>query len=104
MPKFKVSQTQVHRVDRIYTEEFDTDSQEQWDELKAKAEDMMDEDEFAELPDDPPEDLEIWLSVYRCIDGGEYSDLYDDWVTDRKGGYEIVWQVYDEEGNIVVEE
>lgn len=104
MPKFKVSQTQIHRVDRIFTVDFDTESKEQWDELKSKAQDLMDEDDFDELPDDPPEDLAIWLRVCQCIDSSEYSDDGEDWVSHRKGGYETYWEVSDEEGSIVASE
>jgi hypothetical protein len=103
VPKFKFIHTQVHRVDRIYSEEFDTDDQSQWDEVKAKAQDMMGADEFAALPDDAPDDIDIWLSVYSVIDPSELSDEEEDWVTDRKGGVESYFEVTDEDDNVVAE-
>ena len=103
MPTFKFIHTQVHRVDRIFFEEFDTDDQDQWDEVKAKAQGMMDSDEFSALPDEAPDDVAIWLRVYSFVDAIELADSEDDWVTDRKGGYESYFQVTDEDDNVLSE-
>lgn len=103
MPTFKFTHTQVHRVDLIFSEEFDTDDQDQWDEVKAKAQDKMDEGEFAALPEEAPDDVDIWLRVYSFVDTGELSDAEEDWVTDRKGGAESYFQVTDEDGNVLSE-
>lgn len=103
MPTFKFIHTQVHRVDLIFSEDFDSDDQDQWDEVKAKAQGMMDAEEFAALPDEAPDDVDIWLRVYSFVDTGEFSDAEEDWVTDRKGGSESYFQVTDEDGNVLSE-
>jgi hypothetical protein len=103
MPTFKFIHRQVHRVDLIFSEEFDTASQDDWDALLSMAASSMDEDEFAALPDDPPDDIDIWLKVYSFVDTGEFSDSEEDWVTVRKGGYESYILVTDEDGNVLSE-
>ena len=103
MPIFKFSHTQVHRVDLIFSEEFDTESQDEWEALKSKAKGGMDEDEFESLPDVAPEDVDVWLRVYSFVDSGEFSVREEDWVSDRKGGYESFFQVTDEDGNVLSE-
>ena len=103
MATFKFIHTQVHRVDQIFSEEFDTNDQDQWDEVKAKAQGMMDSDEFSALPDEAPDDIDIRLRVYSCVETLELSDAVDDWVTDRKGGYESYFQVTDEDDNVLSE-
>ena len=47
MSKLKFIHTQVHRVDRIFSEEFDTESQDDWDALLSSVESLMDEDKTA---------------------------------------------------------
>ena len=103
MPTFKFIHTQVHRVDQIFSEEFDTNDQDKWDEVKAKAQGMMDSDEFSALPVEAPDDVDIWLRVYSFVETLELSDAVDDWVTDRKGGYESYFQVTDEDDNVLSE-
>lgn len=103
MPTFKFIHTQVHRVDRIFSEEFDTESQDDWDALLSRAENLMDEDEFSALPEDAPDDIDVWLRVYSFVDTGEFAEAEEDWVTDRKGGYESYFQVTDEDGNVMSE-
>ena len=103
MPTFKFIRREVHRVDRIYSEEFETDDQDQWDEVKAKAQDMMDDGEFAALPDDAPDDINIWLRVYSVIDPSELTDAEEDWVTVGKGGFETYFEVTDEDDNVMAE-
>ena len=103
MPTFKFSHTQVHRVHWIFSEEFDTEGQDDWDVLKSKARDRMDEDEFESLPDVAPEDVDVWRRVYSFVEASELSDKEEDWVTDRKGDYESFFEVSDEDGNVLSE-
>ncbi len=103
MPTFKFTHTQVHRVDLIFSEEFDTASQDDWDALLSRAANSMEADEFAALPDAAPDDVDVWLRVYSFVDTGEFSESEEDWVTDRKGGYESYFQITDEDGNVLSE-
>ena len=102
LPAFKIKLVRTHRVDNIYSEELDMSSQTQWDEVKSKAKDMMDEDEFDQLPDSPPDDIAIWLSVYQWIDPLELKLHSQDWVSDRKGNFVDQWFITDFDDNIVL--
>ena len=45
MPKYTIKKTHIHRVLLEFTEDFDTSSQENWDQLKSRAQENMDDDE-----------------------------------------------------------
>ena len=106
MSNYKVIYTQIHRVDLIASEEFDITSEEQWNNLKERVKDcgLMEEEDFNELPDQPPSDINVWLNLYKNISQVEFGNLQEDWVSDRKGGYEVTYAITDDNGNVVLEE
>ena len=87
MPKFTIKKTQIHTVLLKFTEDFDTSSQENWDQLKSRAQENMDDDEYDELPKKPPKKIEAWLALYEHIDAIELENKSEEkWVTFKKGG------------------
>jgi hypothetical protein len=105
MPLYKITYTEYHRVSKEYSEEFDTSNVEQWDELKSRARDMMDDEAYSALPDLPPRDTDIWLELYKNISSNAYKcDAVEDWITDRKGGYDSEWIITDHRDTIVSED
>jgi hypothetical protein len=101
MPKFKAVRTEYHQVASIYTDTFDTKDEEKWEWLKNEAEFHMPRDEFDALPEDPPKDPEIWMTLYGYINSGEFSEQEDDWITVREGGYDVTEKLLDAKGKPV---
>ena len=103
MPKFIIKKTQIHRVLLEFTEDFDTSSQENWDQLKSRAQENMDDDEYDELPKKPPKKIEAWLALYGQIDAIELTNKSEDkGVTFEKGGYSEESEIIDSKGNVVL--
>ena len=103
MPKFTIKKTQIHRVLLEFTEDFDTSSQENWDQLKSRAQENMDDDEYDELPKKPPKKIEAWLALYEHIDAIEFENKSEEkWVTFEKGGYGEESEIIDSNGNVVL--
>jgi hypothetical protein len=99
MPKFKVVRKEYHQVVSIFTEEFDTKSQDQWDDLKDRAD--VDEDDY---PEKPPKDPAEWLELFVSAREIDPDSRYDDWVSERKGGYDVSFEVIDSKGKVILEE
>lgn len=104
MPKYRAVFTEYHRVLTIYTDEFNTSDKEKWEWLKSAAENQMDSDEFDALPAKPPKDPKVWFDLYRHVPEMEYAKQDDDWITVRKGGYDISRKLVDAKGNTIESE
>lgn len=104
MKKFKVSLIEHHWVDRYYEQEFDCSDQALWMRLKAVADYSWHDVDEAEFPESAPDDPVIWFKLIKICPGPELAETYDDWVSDRKGGYEINYLLEDSEGRTLAEE
>ena len=101
MPKFKVKQDLYHTVLLSYWEEFDTEDQDQWDQLLSRVEENNDEG-LDDFPEDAPSDPSVWFQLYQMLYHGEYYNCEDeDWISDRNGSTEQVYQLEDGEGNVI---
>jgi hypothetical protein len=101
MPKYKVVRTEYHQVASIYTDQFDTSDDEKWDELKKEAEFHMPRDEFEALPEDPPSDPQLWFDVYYHVNSGEFAEQEDDWISVRKGGFDVSNKLLNSKGKVI---
>ena len=105
MATYKVTQKLYQTVIQEFWEEFDTNDQEKWDVLRSYAEDQMDEDEFAEIPEKAPEDPSLWFQLYKHYEVLEYQNSEpDDWVSNRKGSTEYAYILEDSEGEVIQSE
>ena len=64
-------------------------------------EDEMDSDDFEALPKKSPKDPQIWFSLYHQLSEMEYGEKEDDWITLRKGGYDISRELLDAKGKVI---
>lgn len=101
MPKYKVTQTQIHRVDLVFTEEFDTNDANKWNELRDRVREKISDDDFNSLPSKPPKNVKLWLELYRHIDSSYYENATEKWVSHSRGGYPIEYSLSDDKGNII---
>lgn len=100
MAIYKVKQELTQTVIQTYWEEFDVDSQEQWESLKLRAE--VDDDEF---PEQAPSDPNQWFELYKKINCIEYGNKeIDDWISDRDGYTEYSFSLEDESGEVIASE
>lgn len=104
MPKFTAVFTEYHRVSVIFTDEFDTSDKDKWEWLKSAVESEMDAYDFDELPAKPPKDPKAWFALYQLLSETEYGDKEDDWVTVRKGGYDVSRELVDAKGKVLESE
>ena len=104
MPKYKAVYTEHHRVSSIHTDTFNTSDKDKWEWLKSMVEGQMDSDDFEALPEKPPKDPLAWFALYEHISGGDYEEQDDDWITVRKGGYDISRELLDAKGKIIASE
>ena len=104
MAIYKATQELTQTVVQTYWEEFDTESQEQWESLKSRVEDSgaeLDND----LPADAPSDPNIWFELYKQLYYAEYENQEeDDWVSDRKGFTEYSFSLEDADGEVIASE
>lgn len=104
MAIYKAKQELTQTVVQTYWEEFDTEDQVQWDELKARIEDSG-EDLDVDLPDLAPSDPNVWFELYKKLYYAEYANQdEDDWVSDRKGFTEYNFSLEDSDGEVIVSE
>ena len=97
MPKFKAKQKLVQTVIQLYWEEFDTESQEQWDSLRDRV-----EDDLSEFPEEAPSDPNIWFQLFQHLYYAEYENAEDDyWVSDIKGFTEYTYELVDSDDNVI---
>jgi len=101
MPKYKATYTEYHRVSVTFTDEFDTDDEDKWEWLKSSVKFEMDSDDFEALPKKSPKDPQIWFSLYHQLSEMEYGEKEDDWITLRKGGYDISRELLDAKGKVI---
>lgn len=93
----KIVKTEHHTVNSEFTYDIPDDeiidtfgSLERFQEILSHNGDGWDE-AVGEPPSDEENDL-----FFELIDGCDY-DRYDDWVTDRKGGYDVTYRLEDDE-------
>lgn len=104
MPIYTFKLIEHHQVDTIASDEFDTSDQEKWEWLKSSVSDKLGEDEVESLPEDAPSDPQIWFDLYRFLDRGEFAEIEDDWVSERKGGYDVSHTLTDTTGKRIISE
>lgn len=103
MAIYKAMQELTQTVIQTYWEEFDTESQEQWDSLKSRVADAG--EELDDLPEDVPSDPVVWFELYKKLYYAEYENQDDDdWVSDRKGFTEYSYSVEDADGEVIASE
>jgi hypothetical protein len=56
------------------------------------------------LPVKPPKDPKAWFALYQLLSETEYGDKEDDWVTVRKGGYDVSRELVDSKGKVLESE
>jgi hypothetical protein len=101
MATYKAVQELTQAVIQTYWEEFDTENQEQWDSLKARAQDCSGED-LSDFPEEAPSDPNIWFELFQKVYYLEYENQDDDdWVSDRKGTTEYVYELRDSDDNVI---
>ena len=104
MAIYKATQELTQTVIQTYWEEFDTDSQEQWDSLKSRLADAGEELDD-DLPEDAPSDPAVWFELYKKLYYAEYENQDDDdWVSDRKGFTEHSYFIEDADGEVIASE
>ena len=104
MPKYTAVFTEYHRVASIFTDEFDTSDKNKWELLKSLVSDHMDTEEFEALPLKPPKDPKVWFKLYQNLPESDYGEQENDWITVRKGGYDISRELLDAKGKIIASE
>jgi hypothetical protein len=101
MANYKASLKLYQTVLQEYWEDFDTENQEQWDSLKERIR-SSDSDYANSLPEDAPQDPEIWFEAYKELYYAEYENQEDDyWISDAKGSTEYQYDFFDADGNTV---
>ena len=104
MAIYKATQELTQTVVQTYWEEFDTESQEQWDLLKSRVADAGEELDD-DLPEDAPSDPTVWFELYKKLYYAEYQNQDDDdWVSDRKGFTEYSYSIEDADGELIASE
>ena len=104
MPKYTATFTEHHQVSVIHSDEFDTSDLKKWKLLKEIVQPHMPDDEFNALPKKPPQDPLIWFSLYQYMPESDYEYKEDDWITARKGGYEMSRELLDSKGKVIANE
>lgn len=101
MATYKASVKLYQTVLQEFWEEFDTADQMKWDSLKARVSDSN--SDFAEtLPDEAPEDPEVWFQAYKELYYAEYENQEDDyWISDAEGSTEYQYDLFDDAGNVI---
>lgn len=103
MPKYIYKE--FHQVVVSYEDEFDVTDNEKWQMLLQLAEERgIDEEDLEGFPNEPPEDAEVWFQLYRLVDMQAVANPIEDWVTERKGGYETESCLLDDKGQIISSE
>lgn len=104
MPKYTAVLTEHHTVTVTLTDEFDTSDISKWESLKENAKYAMSSKDFQALPQKPPKDPAIWVTLYRYLDRSEYEDKESDWISLNQGGYETSLDILDIKGKIIYSE
>jgi hypothetical protein len=83
MPVYKVIRYSLDEDNLMQSDEFDTSDEEKWESLKSMAEFHTPKEEFDRLPDDPPNDPNIWFELYGAVHPGEFPNEEDAGSTDH---------------------
>ena len=97
MSNYTFKQIECHQLDRIYEYSFDVKDQDQWEDLLEEA--KSNGESVESFPNQAPSDPQVWIEVIRLIPIDELTSYEDDCWTMRKGGYDIVSQLLNEDGN-----
>jgi hypothetical protein len=102
MAIYKVSIKLYQTILQEFWEEFDTNDQEKWDDLKDRIS-FSDSDYADDLPDEAPNDPNVWFEAYQKIDSGEFgSQEPDRWISEENGTTNFDYELFDESGNIIL--
>ncbi len=101
MTIYKASLKLYQTVLQEYWEEFDTEDQAKWESLKKRISDN--DSEYADsLPNEAPDDAQIWFDAYKELYYAEYENQEEDyWISDAKGYTEYQYELFDESGGVV---
>lgn len=73
MTNLKIIYTEIHKVRKTYTEEFDLSSSTQQTAFIEKVRNRIDDDFILdELPSKPSKKLDDWLFLYQFLDADKY--------------------------------
>ena len=98
MPIYKAKQILEQPVIQVYWQEFDTDSQEQWESLK----DLLDDGSSGDYPKKAPEDPGSWFDIFQKLDYSNYVEQEeDDWVSYRDGSTKYSFKLENSEGDFI---
>lgn len=100
MPTYKVSYTELHRIDISRIQYFDTENQDHWESFRNDATENygIDPEDYPEIA---PSDPTIWFELIAQLDPQNYDDYKEDCHTMRNGGYETVFELEDDNGKII---
>lgn len=104
MQKFRASIIEHHYVDRCFEQEFECTDQRLWERLREVAEYEFHGVSKEDFPAEAPSDPAIWFDLIKICPGPELNNLYEDWISDRKGGYEVSFRLENAAGDLLIEE
>jgi hypothetical protein len=84
---------------QYFTDQFDTKDQDKWNSIKALAKVGMSQKEFDALPDEAPEDIEVWFAAYLYVNTTDLGHF-----NQENGEVTSESIICDEDDNIVHEE
>jgi hypothetical protein len=98
MAIYKAKQILEQTVVQVYLQEFDTESQEQWESLK----DLLDDGSSGDYPEKAPDDPGIWFDILQKLDYSNYDEQEeDDWVSDRDDTTKYSFKLENSEGDLI---
>jgi len=101
MAIYKAVQALTRVVIQSSWEEFDTDNQNQWEALKARADESTVED-LSGFPDKAPSDPSVWFELFQKLYHLDYQNKdADDWVSDLEGTTKYVYELRDSNDKVI---
>lgn len=106
MKNLKIVYTETHHVKKLYVEKIDPTSLTQWASLIEKVRSRIDDDSFIDdLPTEPSDDLEDWLTLFYFLDADDYSQKVESEAEIEKSLIcEREWSIKNQDGEILIQD
>ena len=106
MTNLKIVYTETHHVKKIYVEKIDLSSATQWTSLIEKVRSRIDDDSYIDdLPIEPSDNLEDWLSLFYFLNADEYSQKVEAEVKiENPLICEREWSIQNQAGEILIQD